>query len=460
MNTRMKNIVITMLLLFSTVLYAYDFSSYCTTGQILYYNIIDSFGYRVSVIYPGPSIDSAYLNYDQPSGDLVIPGSVIHNGQQYLVTEIESCAFAKCTGLNGKLELPNSITSIGSYAFLHCGNIQLLYFNCERCTSAFAAFEGCAFDTIYLGDSVTVIPDGIFANSSGITTLQIPPSVQTIGARAFYNCHNLSRINFSDSVVAIGEFAFSDCPMIETLNQINADSMGEYAFWGSRGLHSLSIGSDVREIGDFAFFLANVIDTVYCWAPNPPLLGEHSFSDCLYADCLVVDCPSKELYQSAPVWNGFQHIEADTSFVIEATTNQPDCGFVTGSDDGICFGVDISVEAIPFDGYLFDKWSDGDSSNPRVITIQSDTIVAAQFAVDATVGLGDVACCEKVNVATSGRTLYLDASCPSIFHVFDVLGRCYYHSVSKEEKVSCTLPTDGVFVVVVGNGFVKKIIVI
>ena len=90
-------------MLISTLLYAYDFSSSCTTGQTLYYNVIDNIGYRVSVTYPGPSIDSAYYNYDQPMGDLVIPGSVTYNGQQYLVTEIESCAFAKCTGLDGKL---------------------------------------------------------------------------------------------------------------------------------------------------------------------------------------------------------------------------------------------------------------------------------------------------------------------------------------------------------------------
>lgn len=456
----MRRIILTnILILFSTMLYAYDFSSSCTTGQTLYYNIIDSVGHRVGVTYPGPSIDSAWFNHDQPSGDLVIPNSVNYNGHQYLVTEIESCAFAKCIGLNGILELPHSITTIGSYAFLHCGNIQVLYFNCEQCTSAFAAFEGCAFDTIYLGNSVTSIPYGIFANSNGITSIQIPASVQTIGTRAFYNCPNLARIDFSDSVVTIGDFAFSDCPMLDTISLINADTIGEYAFWGGRGLHSLSIGREVKEIGDFSFYLADAIDTVYCWSPNPPQLGEYSFSDSVCAGCLVVDCSALELYQSTQGWNGFQHIIVDTSFVIEANTNQPDYGFVIGSCDEICYGSTVIVEAIPFDGYLFEEWSDGDTCNPREITIQSDTTVIAQFAVYETLGFDDIVCCEDVNVVTSGRTLYLEAQCPTIFHVFDVVGRCYYRSISKEENAICTLPMGGVFVVVADNGLVKKTIV-
>lgn len=452
-------LLMNILVLFPTVLHAYDFSSSCTTGQTLYYNVIDSVRYRVSVTYPGDGIDRAYLNYDQPSGDLVIPSCVTYNGLQYLVTEIESHAFAKCSGLNGKLELPQSITNIGSYAFLHCGNIDVLYFNCVQCTSAFAAFEGCAFDTIYLGESVTVIPDGIFSNFNGITSIQIPSSVNTIGARAFYNCTNLSRIDFSDSIVTIGDFAFSDCPMLETVSHINADTVGEYAFWGCRGINSLSIGMKLKEIGDFAFFLADAIDTVYCWAPNPPFLGEYSFSDSVYAGCLVVGCSSLGLYQLASGWNGFQYIVMDTSFAIEATTNQPDFGFVTGSGDGLCYGDVVSVEAIPFDGYIFEVWSDGDTCNPREITIQSDTIVIAQFAVDSTTGFDDVVCCKDVNVVTFGRTLYLDAQFPTIFHIFDVVGKCYYRSVSKEENVICTLPMGGVFVVVVGNGLVKKTIV-
>lgn len=455
----MRFFITIILLLFSTVLYAYDFSLDCATGQTLYYNVIDIVGYRVSVTYPGPSIDSAYLNYDLPSGDLVIPSCVTYNGQQYLVTEIETCAFAKCTGLNGKLELPHTITTIGSYAFLHCGNIQVLYFNCEHCTSAFAAFEGCAFDTIFLGDSVTVIPDGIFSNSSGITTLQLPASVHTIGARAFYNCPNLTRIDFSDAVVTIGEFAFSNCPMLETVSQINADTMGGYVFWGCRGLYSLSIGSEVKEIGDFAFFLADSIDTVYCWAPNPPLLGEHTFSDGLFAGCLVVSCSALELYQSAAGWGDFQNIVADTTFVLEVSASPSDYGFVTGSGDGFCMGEIRQIEAMPYEGFVFQNWSDGLTENPRDVVILCDTLFVAQFAVDSVLTIEETECCGDLVVVTSGKSINMTSACPELFHVYDIVGKCYYRSASKEIDACCIVPQSGVYVVVLGNGLVKKTIV-
>lgn len=438
---------------------AFDFSSNCAAGQTLYYKIVDSVELKVSVIYPGSSIDSAWLNYDQPSGDLIIPDSVTYNGQQYLVTEIESCAFAKCTGLNGKLELPHTITSIGSYAFLHCGNIQVLYFNCEHCTSAFAAFEGCAFDTIYLGDSVTVIPDGVFSNSNAITTLQIPASVHTIGARSFYNCPNLTRIDFSDSVVTIGDFAFSDCPMLESVSRINADTMGDYAFWGCRGLHSLTIGGDVKEIGDFAFFLVDLIDTVYCWAPNPPLLGDHSFSDGLSAGCLVVSCAALELYQAATGWGDFHIIVPDTTFVLGVEASPSDYGFVTGSGDGFCLGEICRIEAMPYQGFVFQNWNDGMTDNPRDIVILSDTLFVAQFAVDSTLTIEKIEYCGDLVVVAKGRSIKMTYTCPESFQVYDIVGKCYYRSASKEVDACCIVPQNGVYVVVLGNGLVKKTIV-
>ena len=453
----MKLIFSLILLLLSDLLYAFDFSSE-SAGRTFYFNIIDSVDYKVSVTYPGPCIDSAYLNYVKPSGDLVIPSEVSYNGQKYLVTEIESCAFAKCTGLNGKLEIPNTVTKIGSYAFLHCGNISALRFNCEQCTSAFAAFEGCAFNDILLGEDVILLPDGIFSNSSNISRIQLPESVRRIGTRAFYNCPNLERIDFNDSIVSIGDFAFSNCPLLGSINHISANVVGRYAFFGSRVLRSLTIGSDVHEIADYAFFMANSVDTIYCMAPTPPSLGEHAFSQLLQSTCLVVGCDVVDLYQSTPGWDAFPFIIADQTYTLEAIASQPDYGFVTGSGGGHCFGEVISIEAVPYYGFVFQAWNDGVEDNPRDIIIQCDTLVIAQFAANPFLGFEENVCYSDARFVTIGNTIHVFVSCPTIFQIFDVMGRCFYCSTSKENSLTCTLPFNGVYIVAYGDGFVKKIV--
>lgn len=56
------------------------------------------------------------------------------------------------------------------------------------------------------------------------------------------------------------------------------------------------------------------------------------------------------------------------SYALTLTANPQDGGLVSGA--GIYeYGTDVSVSAIPADGYRFVGWSDGISTNPRIITV-------------------------------------------------------------------------------------------
>lgn len=56
--------------------------------------------------------------------NLVIPETVIKDGQAYTVTRIEDYGFFGMNGLTGSLIIPNSITHIGRYAFYYCPNLD------------------------------------------------------------------------------------------------------------------------------------------------------------------------------------------------------------------------------------------------------------------------------------------------------------------------------------------------
>ena len=53
------------------------------------------------------------------SGDIVIPESITFENSKYSVTSIGDKAFSECSGLTS-VTIPNSVTSIGNYAFFYC----------------------------------------------------------------------------------------------------------------------------------------------------------------------------------------------------------------------------------------------------------------------------------------------------------------------------------------------------
>ena len=98
-----------------TKMYAYDFSAVCSTGQTLYYNIMDATNHYVMITCPRTAdYSNCWSGYTKPTGNIILPESVQYDGITYSVTSIGSYAFCECTGLTGSLTIPNSVTTIGS----------------------------------------------------------------------------------------------------------------------------------------------------------------------------------------------------------------------------------------------------------------------------------------------------------------------------------------------------------
>ena len=148
--------------------WAYDFSAIATTGQTLYYNIIDS--NNVEVTNESGYIGGGYTTY--PTGDLVIPDSVVYSGTVYFVTAIGDDAFWNCKDLTSVI-MPDRVTAIGTWAFADCKNMSY----------------------IHISAGVTTIGENVFSSCSALISVTIPDSVTSIGYCAFEGCSGLTTPN-------------------------------------------------------------------------------------------------------------------------------------------------------------------------------------------------------------------------------------------------------------------------
>ena len=100
------------------------------------------------------------------------------------LTTIERNAFARAEFK--EVVIPNSVTTLGEYAFDRNSNME----------------------SLTISNSLTAIPDYAFRQCTKLTTVVIPPAVTTIGQGAFANCTGLTKVYMGPNITTINNDAF------------------------------------------------------------------------------------------------------------------------------------------------------------------------------------------------------------------------------------------------------------
>ena len=151
------------------------------------------------------------------------------------VTSIGGFAFHKCESLTGVV-IPNSVTSIGDRTFFGCSSLT----------------------EVVIPNSVTNIGKFAFSQCESLTEVVIPNSVTSIGEFAFSQCESLTEVVIPNSVTSIGGFAFSQCESLtEVVIPDSVTSIGKFAFAICCSLTEVVIPDSVTSIGDNAFEFCN-----------------------------------------------------------------------------------------------------------------------------------------------------------------------------------------------------------
>ncbi|MCR4801371.1 MAG: leucine-rich repeat domain-containing protein [Bacteroidales bacterium] len=210
------------------------------------------------------------------SGNVIIPSSVTYKNYQYSVISIGTRAFSNSSATS--VSIPNSVTSIGEYAFFYDQPLRTViipnsvtsigeyaFCNCTWLTSvtipnSVAKIEPCTFadcerlTSVIISNGVTSIGGSAFSRCTSLTSITIPNSVTEIGGSAFSRCTSLTSVTIPEGVTSIAPYTFIRCSSLTSINILNrVTSIGENAFSGCENISLVIIPNSVTEIGENAF---------------------------------------------------------------------------------------------------------------------------------------------------------------------------------------------------------------
>jgi hypothetical protein len=161
------------------------------------------------------------------------------------VTSIGDYAFDYCTSLPS-ITIPGSVTSIGDYAFSDCSSLASVTIPGSVTSIGYSAFYGCrSLASVTVPDSVTSIGSSVFRGCSSLANITLPNSITSIGYSAFYGCRSLASVTVPDSVTSIGSSAFRGCSSLANITLPNSvTSIGNYAFRDCSSLTSITFGAN------------------------------------------------------------------------------------------------------------------------------------------------------------------------------------------------------------------------
>lgn len=240
---------------------------------------------------------------------------------------------------DGSVALPNGNTIY----YIYNGTIQTITV-CSP-TASYPYWHGYTKPT-----GLLEIPDSITHNGSTYC-------VTAIANGAFYDCDGLTTVIIPDGVTAIGASAFYHCT----------------------SMTSVTIGSNIPSITNYAFHDCTGLVEIISKATIAPTFGDYTFDGVSSTIAIHIPCGSLMSYYSR--WSYFSNFIEASGFSFSATSYNTTMGYVNILTPPTCQSPIAVLNASANEGYQFNHWSDGNTDNPRTLTLTTDSSIVGYFTL-------------------------------------------------------------------------------
>ena len=133
---------------------------------------------------------------------------------------------------------------------------------------------------------------------------------------------------------------------------------------------------------------------------------------------------------------------------------QPTMGNVSGGGT-FDYGTEIQIVAIPYSNYEFTKWNDGNTNNPRQITITENKTYTAEF--QSTIGIEELKQ-KEISVLSHDNEIIVSGAEGLLLELFDITGRKIAQDSRTElSRRVFSVNSSGVYLVRTNHGTTKKV---
>lgn len=275
------------------------------------------------VTYSVTSIaEKAFYGYDL--GEVSIPNSIKTVGDK---------AFYGCEYLH-TVNIGSGLKNLGSYVFVCC--YQLKDIKVVSDNPYFCDIDGVLYNkdltTIYtcpirkinieLPSSLTEIGSCAFWFCRNLTKIELPESVTKFGDSSFSGCTSITNIEIPESITIIPENCFQDCIGLKGIELSSVTKICKGAFYQCSSLEKVTLSKDLTEI-EFGAFYTQTLKDIYCPSNIPPILAPTTpemhyydlnemcsvFTNTTFENAtLHVPSENIEAYKSAFGWSIFKNI--------------------------------------------------------------------------------------------------------------------------------------------------------
>ena len=340
-------------------------------GNSLYYKITKKgTSNEVTIVSDGttPSFPYTWSEANKPTGALVIPNTIKDAEEtEYMVTDIQANALRTGSDKLTSIDFSENtyIRDLSQSAFQGCNNVTSITLSDRIYSIVGYCFEGCKLTSIDF-KNVRDIGMSNFKNCN-IASVHLPKTVKYIADQSylFKNATTITIDEENTTYTVVDNVLYT-----KDMTCLIAIPGGQPEVHIAPSTSSALLAA-MRDYTGTIYLYSQITHTYHGWSDSPK-------------GAVVVNCGLYEFYTTGDYAGAGGGTEGDFRYITSLTEKllyEIDVVAINGSavfnDTTNCNEVKVTVTADP--GYTFVNWSDGNTDNPRVVEVTSDTTVTANI---------------------------------------------------------------------------------